>query len=143
MTTEKIKIAIIEDDLYYNTVLYMYMKKLSQSSDFNNIEFEIKKYFNGREFVKNMDRDLDIVLLDYYLDDLDSNEPMNGAEVLKIIKDKAPNCHVIIISSQQNIVTTVELLKNGAYDYIEKGNFSVNRVWSLVQKLIIQKHELY
>lgn len=119
------------------------MKKLSQSKEFSNVEFEIKKYFNGREFIENFDKELDIVLLDYYLDDIDSEEPFNGSEVLKVINDKCDNCHVIIISGQQNIVTTVELLKNGAYDYIEKGNFSVNRVWSLVQKLVMQKMEIY
>lgn len=136
MAMRNIKIVIVEDDIYYNTVLSKYMKCLSKSIDFRDIEFEIQSFFNAKDCLENIERDTDIVLLDYYLENSDLPNAMNGMQLMEEIKKRCKNCKVIIISGQQNIVTTVELLKKGAYDYIEKGDFSTNRAFSIVQNII-------
>ncbi|HED05251.1 MAG TPA: sigma-54-dependent Fis family transcriptional regulator [Ignavibacteria bacterium] len=45
---------------------------------------------------------------------------MNGLEIQKEISQEKPGLPVIAISGQSNISIAVEMIKNGAYDFIEK-----------------------
>ena len=53
---------------------------------------------------------------------------MSGKELLKKIKKHSPDVFVIIISSQKEIETAVELLQEGAYDYIVKNDTARDRL---------------
>ena len=74
----------------------------------------------------------DIILLDIHLPDAD------GFEVLKRLKDNSllKNSHVIMLTSETDVETTVRALKEGASDYIKKpfaGRELVARVKNLLQ----------
>ena len=45
---------------------------------------------------------------------------MNGAEVLKILKDEHPYIEVIILTGHGSIDSAVECTKLGAFDYLPK-----------------------
>jgi len=52
---------------------------------------------------------------------LDVNMPrLNGTELFEIIRNRFPDCPVIMISGESTIGTAVEMIKKGAYDFIEK-----------------------
>jgi two-component system, NtrC family, response regulator AtoC len=109
MTNQKInsqfKIFIVEDNELYAQVL---KKQLV------NDRYQVKVFYNGRDCIANLYEKPDIITLDYTLPD------MTGHEVLKEIQQKLPDTQVIVISAQENINTAIELMKNGAYDYITK-----------------------
>lgn len=104
--SETFKIAVIEDNEWYNKLL---VHNLSLNPD-----YIVESYSTGRDFLQNLNSDIQVVTLDYRLPD------MTGADVLKKIKEYNEEIEVIIISEQENIETAVELLKAGAYDYIVK-----------------------
>ncbi len=56
----------------------------------------------------------DVAIVDYKMPE------MNGVELLKRIKNKWPECSVIIMTAFGTIQTAVEAMKLGAYDYITK-----------------------
>lgn len=47
-------------------------------------------------------------------------QPIDGMEVLSIIKQKSPSTTVIIITAHGSIDSAIEAIKNGAYNYIQK-----------------------
>ena len=47
-------------------------------------------------------------------------QPIDGMEVLSVIKQKSPGTTVIIITAHGSIDSAVEAIKNGAYNYIQK-----------------------
>jgi two-component system response regulator AtoC len=106
MINKPFKVIVVEDNEWYNKLL---VHSLSLNQD-----FEIESYFSGKEFLEHLNKEIDVVTLDYRLPD------MNGNELLKKIKEYDDDIEVIIISEQENIETAVELLKSGAYDYIVK-----------------------
>lgn len=59
---------------------------------------------------------IDIVLCDVKLPD------GNGVEFVKIIKEKFPFIETILLTAYGNIPDGVQAIKNGAFDYILKGN---------------------
>lgn len=56
----------------------------------------------------------EVAIVDYKMPE------MNGVELLKRIKNKWPECSVIIMTAFGTIQTAVEAMKLGAYDYITK-----------------------
>ncbi len=81
-----------------------------------------------------------VIFLDYYMDNMD------GIEILKKIKRFDPHISVVFISSQEEITVAVNALKYGAFDYIEKKDFSLEKIRVMMEKLeyiqdVIQKRK--
>lgn len=97
--------------------------------------FELKVYENGEAALPDVERlKPEIVVLDYHLS---SNNPgaKNGIEVLKEIKRIHPETKVIMFSGQDNIDIALESMRNGAYDYIIKGETAFNKMENTVNRL--------
>lgn len=90
---------------------------------------EVQVYSTGKEFLNNLNLAPDIISLDYLLPD------STGAVLFKKVKKMFPDVPVIIVSGQQDISTAVELLRQGAYDYIVKDRNMHSRLINLVKKI--------
>lgn len=114
-------IFIVEDDKFYGE----YLKHFLMS----NPDYEISHFLSGREFVEQLHRKPDVVTLDYNLPD------MNGAVLLKKIRQISPETQVVIVSGQNDISTALDLIKDGAYDYIVKDQDSRSRLWNTILRI--------
>ncbi|MBN4061971.1 response regulator [Bacteroidales bacterium AH-315-I05] len=135
---EKIKIFIVEDDTFFNKMIENHLKTINKSGGFQDYFFSTNSYSTGEECLKNLSKNPDIIILDYYLDS-ENKSAQNGFRTLQQIKKKNKNVIVIILSSQQEMVMTVELLKAGAYDYVMKDDSCFFRIGALVQKILNEK----
>ena len=91
---------------------------------------------SGEEGLKLFDSDrFDVVLLDINLPKL------NGVEVLKRLKQKAPQTEVIMITGYGDVKSAVESIKQGARDYITKP-FKLNEILALVKQAIRENNDL-
>lgn len=59
---------------------------------------------------------IDLVLCDVKLPD------GNGVAMVKEIRDEFPHCEIILLTAYGNIADGVQAMKNGAFDYITKGD---------------------
>ncbi|MBN1621014.1 MAG: sigma-54-dependent Fis family transcriptional regulator [Endomicrobiales bacterium] len=75
----------------------------------------------------------DLVLLDIRLPDMD------GLEILANIRKMKSDIPVIMLSGFGDVETAVELVRQGAYDYISKP-FKVNRLTDLVKQALAQSN---
>ena len=116
-----LKIFIVEDDPMYAKILNFHLSK--------NPDYEIENFASGKECIKNLYKDPAIITLDYTLPD------MSGMEVLKKIRKHNSDISVIIISGQENVSTAVNLLKEGAYDYLVKDNETRDRIWNSIKNI--------
>jgi two-component system response regulator AtoC len=77
--------------------------------------FEVLTATSGEEGLKIFsDEKPDLTLLDIVLPGID------GVEVLRQIKNKTPNCIVLMMSAYHMVDRAVEAMKLGAYDYLIK-----------------------
>jgi two-component system, NtrC family, response regulator AtoC len=111
----------VEDNEWYNKLL-VYTLSL-------NPDYEVRSFFNARDFLNCLNESPDIVTLDYRLPDL------SGLDVLKRIRQENEDVQVILISEQEDIDLVVTLLKMGAYDYITKSNDIKERLLNTIQNL--------
>src|SRR5215470_14235815 len=115
------KVFIVEDDVWYGSMLQHYLSL--------NPEYEVKRFESPKDFFAQLHENPEVVTLDYSLPDCD------GAEVLKKIKEHNPDSRVIVIFGQEDVATAINLLKNGAFDYIVKDDDTKDRLWNSILHL--------
>ncbi len=118
---DSFKIFIVEDDEMYAQLLSYHLSL--------NPDYEVETFGNAKDFLNNIHRKPALVTLDYSLPD------MSGGELLKKLKTQYPDIPVVIISGQEDISTAVQLLKEGAYDYIVKDEEARERIWLTVKHI--------
>lgn len=116
-----VKIFVVEDDPMYAKILEYH---LSQNPD-----YDVKVFTDGKSCLENLYENPDIITLDYSLPDI------SGMEVLRKLHEHDSDIPVIIISGQEDVTTAVNLLKEGAYDYITKDKNTKDRVWNSVKNI--------
>lgn len=121
------RIFIVEDDPWYADLIRY---TLAQNPD-----FELEKYGSGRDCLAQLHKRPSLVTVDVQLPDMD------GKELLARIKSQSPGTAVLVISGQEDINTAVELLKEGAFDYIVKDDNARSRLWNAV-RLFRENHQL-
>lgn len=115
-------IFIVDDDPWFTEFLEYHIKMIEEPKS-------VVKFKTGSELLKKLKDKPDIITLDYSLPDF------NGKQLLAEIKDKCPDCYVVVVSGQNDLNLAVELLKEGAYDYILKDNDTQERIWRTFRSL--------
>ncbi len=99
-------ILIIDDDPLIRKTL---------SSHLSRTSFEVRQAEDGDQGLKMYEEFMpDLVVLDIRLPDID------GLEVLRRIKQRNKNACVVIMTAYDDMKTTVEAIKSGAYEYLVK-----------------------
>lgn len=97
--------------------------------------FEVIQAENCKTALKQLEQtDIDVILCDVKLPD------GNGVEFSREIKDKYPPSEIILLTAYGNIPDGVQAIKNGAFDYITKGDDN-NKIIPLLYRAI-EKVEL-
>ncbi|PKP33721.1 MAG: regulator [Bacteroidetes bacterium HGW-Bacteroidetes-17] len=115
------RIFIVEDDEFYGEMLKHHLSK--------NPDYEVELYLTGKECVANLHKKPSVISLDFTLPDT------TGYEVMKKIREYDQDISIIIVSGQEEIATAVKLLKEGAYDYLEKNDETKDRLWNSLIKI--------
>jgi DNA-binding NtrC family response regulator len=111
---KNIRLLVIDDDA--NTLEMMQIRLQA--------EYEVATAGSGAEGLRlSAERRFDVVLTDLQLPDMD------GIELVKRVKEGAPDTEIIMITGYGSYSTAVEATKAGAYDFVEKPvNFDRLRV---------------
>lgn len=112
------KIFIVEDDPWYGNLL---MHHLSLNPD-----YDVSLYTTGKEVLKALPDDPDLLCMDYGLPDIE------GEKLIKQILKFHPELPIIVISGQEDISVAVSLLKTGAKDYIVKDDHAKDILWKSI-----------
>jgi DNA-binding NtrC family response regulator len=99
--------------------------------------FDVYQASDCKTALKKMaENEIDVVLSDVRLPD------GNGVDFLKEVKEKYPLTEVILLTAYGNIQDGVKAIKNGAFDYVTKGdenNKVIPLIYSAVEKVELAK----
>ena len=124
METQGTNLFIVDDNKLLATDLkYFLQNKFGVSVNISTFE-------DGESCLKKIDKETNIVILDYFLNGQD------GLEVLKPIKAINPKTEVIMLSSNESIVIAIETFRAGATDYVVKGQGSWKKITKRVEYII-------
>ena len=97
--------------------------------------FEVLQSADCKSALKTLElREVDVVLCDVKLPD------GSGLDLAKKIKERFNQCEIILLTAFGNIPDGVQAIKNGAFDYITKGDDN-NKILPLLYRAI-EKVEL-
>ncbi len=129
------KIIILEDNDFYNNLLTRQLQNYTDAiAEDKGYEIEIQSYTNASDCIRNLKPDTDVAIVDYYLGD-----SKNALDMLKVIKEKSPDCKVVVISQVRNIKTSFETLNEGAFTFIYKDRDALMNSCHLVEDVINER----
>ncbi len=134
-------ILAIDDDLHFLGNLTKLLKYQDYNVDGVTNPFEVQQLLQKKKY--------HCVLLDVQMPGMD------GISLLQHIKEKYPQIPVIMISGRSTLAIAVQAIKQGAFDFLEKGadldrllitlkNAIAQRNWMLERETLIKElHEQY
>ncbi len=123
----KSRILVIDDDVD----ICLLMERFLTRNGFEVTTAQSGK--KGLEILSELEPDL--VLTDFKLGDI------NGAELLRKVKEKYPAVPVIIITGYSDIKVAINVMKQGAYDYVTKPLFP-DEILMTIKKALESKPEV-
>lgn len=132
MRNDAINVYILNDNVEVAGKLRRYLVK--RFGDLLNISL----FFSSRSCLRMIDNHVDLVVVDDYLNDSNGNNGTPGVEVLKRIKQEHPQTEVIILSSNEDIGTAVDAMRNGAREVIPNKRGAWQRVMYIIDQTIHQ-----
>ncbi len=123
---EPSRIFVVENDPNYQRMVKYIMEM--------NPDHEVYVFPTGTECIKNLYLKPSIISLEHSLPD------MSGNELLKEIKAFDKDISVIVLSAQNDIAIAVQLLKEGASDYITKDKDAKERLMNTLLLLKDNRH---
>jgi len=115
-------IFVVEDDILYLNLINKELEKMGYT--------KIESYSTGKEAMHNLGKKPDIALLDYFLE-----KDFTGMDILKKLQQRFPDTQVIFLTGSDDVNIAVDTMRNGAYDYIVKGDTAFIRIRHLLKKI--------
>lgn len=124
-STKPHKIFLIDDDYFSLTFYKHQVKKFGYEY--------VKTFSNGQECITTIEKEQpDIIFCDYEM------EEMTGLDFLKIVKQKFPGIKIAILSGHDSIYIAADSIKNGAVEYIMKGNKDIEKIKNLLMTYLAE-----
>ena len=121
-----LNIFIVEDDKWYAEIMRHYLSL--------NIDYVVEHYYSGKDCLKNLHKNPDVVCIDYSLAD------MHGGELVKEIIRQRDDIHFVIVSGQKDVQVAIDLLREkNVEDYIVKDDNTNERLRKAVLRIQEQK----
>lgn len=115
------KILVVDDEVQIRTLLSRMLELEG---------YEVCQTGDCRTALKQLEfQSPDVVLCDVFLPD------GNGVDLVSSVKKTAPNVEIILLTAHGNIPDGVQAIKNGAFDYITKGDDN-NKIIPLVSRAV-------
>ena len=115
------KILVVDDEVQIRTLLSRMLELEG---------YEVCQAGDCRTALKQLEfQNPDVVLCDVFLPD------GNGVDLVSSVKKTAPNVEIILLTAHGNIPDGVQAIKNGAFDYITKGDDN-NKIIPLVSRAV-------
>lgn len=115
-------IFVVEDDVLYLNLIIKELEKMGYTN--------IKSYSTGKEAIHDLSEKPDVALLDYFLE-----KDYTGMDILKKLRQRFPDTQVIFLTASDDVNIAVDTMRNGAYDYIVKGDTAFIRIRHLLMKI--------
>lgn len=119
-------VFIVDDDPF---IIQLVIKR------FNSDEYLIEPFEYGEECIEALERDPDLIILDYYFFK-SGMKVLNGMEVYNKIKEIKPDVPVVMLSGQDRGDVVLEMARMGITDYIIKDNSLISNLEKALEEIL-------
>lgn len=121
-------IFIVEDNIVYAKTLESFLRSSSPAIK------EIKIFPVGETCLLEIDRNPDLIIVDYFLD-TKYPDAETGLEIIKEIRTQKPEMNILVLSAQQEVDVVLDSIKTYHCSYIKKDEKAFGRVEELIKEI--------
>lgn len=121
MKTKSLKIFIADSDDLCGKIYKEHINRLGFT--------QVSLFGSLKECLKRLVDSPDVIFLDQKF------IPMDGQESLREIKYKNPGIHIIVFSTNSNMKMIVEAFKQGAFDYVIRGEKDIQMIGIILREI--------
>ncbi len=119
-------IFIVDDDPFINQLV---IKR------FNSEDYLVEPFEYGEECIDALDRNPDLIILDYYFFK-SGIKVLNGMEIFDKIREKKPDIPIVMLSGQDRGDVVLEMARKGITDYIIKDNSLITNLEKAISEIL-------
>lgn len=119
-------IFIVDDDPFINQLV---IKR------FNSEDFLVEPFEYGEECIDLLDRNPDLIILDYYFFK-SGVKVLNGMEIFDKIREIKPEIPIVMLSGQDRGDVVLEMARKGITDYIIKDNSLISNLEKAISEIL-------
>ncbi|MBN1387460.1 MAG: response regulator [Bacteroidales bacterium] len=119
-------IFIVDDDPFINQLV---IKR------FNSEDYLVEPFEYGEECIEALERDPDLIILDYYFFKA-GMKVLNGMEIFDKIREKKPDVPIVMLSGQDRGDVVLEMARKGITDYIIKDNSLISNLEKAISEIL-------
>lgn len=129
MEKQIVRIFFVDDDPIY---LKMLENNLKHSRHYSS---KIYTFTSGEACLEHMHLKPDVVVLDYYLNGINS-KAIDGIHTLQELKKINKDTQVVMLSGQDKIDIAVNSIKEGVFDYVPKSESAFVRTQNAINNIV-------
>jgi len=130
-------IFIVEDDPEFLQTLNTHFSKLVLPVGGNTYKFKVKNYATGKSCIAELDKNPDLIFLNYYINKGLANA-VTGKETLDTIINTNPNQKVIILNDLEENLRHA-FVENGLRDYIIEDETCLDDLNQTIREVLIRE----
>ncbi|MBN2173572.1 MAG: response regulator [Bacteroidales bacterium] len=119
-------IFVVDDNIMFAEMLSDHLKR--------NPAYEVMAFGTGEECLENLYHEPDLIILDYYLNDV-YKDAANGLEILEEIRNKKLDPKVIMLSSQERYAVAAKTISKGARHYVIKNDQAFENIAKILKDI--------
>ncbi|MGK7391466.1 MAG: response regulator [Candidatus Cyclobacteriaceae bacterium M2_1C_046] len=132
----ELKVCVVDDDQYYNALV---RKLIDNAAHESGEDVTIQTYKDGNSCLENSQEGPDLVFLDFYLS-TNNDITQTGLDVLKRLKEKYPESHIIFMSQEHEWDKFKQnLIDEGAEDFLKKDDDLPQKINEIFKKVVKKK----
>jgi DNA-binding NarL/FixJ family response regulator len=119
-------VFVVDDNEFYSKTL----------KEFLGTRFPVMKirtFATGEACLLELHQNPDVIIMDHLLN-TKSAHAATGLSIIKIIKERHANAHIIFLSAQKNLDVFIEALSDYGCDYLKKDETAFLKVELLIKK---------
>lgn len=120
------RIFIVDDSEMFTQMLSDHLTE--------NPKYKVSVFHTGEECINNLFQNPELIILDYYLNDV-STEAADGLEILTEIKKYNERIQVIMLSSQEHYGVALQTIAKGASLYVMKDDHAFQKIDNFLKEL--------
>ncbi|MCB2220594.1 MAG: response regulator [Bacteroidetes bacterium] len=119
-------IFVVDDNVMFADMLSDHLSR--------NPAYKVMTFDTGEACLKNLFHDPDLIILDYYLNDV-YKDAANGLEILQAMKNQKYDPKVIMLSSQERYAVAAQTISKGARHYVIKDDDAFKNIDKILRDI--------
>lgn len=121
-------VFIVEDNLFYGKALQGFIAECFQEIK------EVKVFSVGETCLLELNRNPDVIIIDYFLDTKHSNAG-TGLEMIEKIRTQKPMMNIILLSAREENELLLDSAKKYNCSYIRKDELAFTRMQEVLEEI--------